>query len=79
MGLLRRLDDRVIGRAEHDPAARRRADAWANGLLLLIALGIAVALLVADHGGATQSPGAWALIGLVAGGAAIRLARSRNR
>ena len=79
MRLLRRLDDRVIGRAERDPAARRRADAWANGILLLIAVGIAVACLVADHGSAARSPGMWVLIGFVAAGAVARLVRSRSR
>jgi hypothetical protein len=78
VGLLRRLDDQVIGKAERDPAARRRADVWANGLLLLIGAGLAIALYLSDNRSAERSPVVYVLIGIVAGGALLRIARTRR-
>ena len=79
MGFLRRLDDRVVGRAERDPASRRRVDAWANALLLLIGIGLAVALYLSDHHSAVRSPGTYVLLGIVVIGAIFRIVRSRGR
>ena len=79
MSLLRRLDDRVIGKAERDLAARRRADAWANGLLLLVGAAIAIALYLSSSKSVGRSPTVYALIGIVVGGALLRIAHSRRR
>jgi hypothetical protein len=79
VGLLRRLDDRVIGQAERDPASRRRADAWAGTMLILIGAGVAVALYFSDMKSGFRSTALYVLIGVVVGGALLRLARSRGR
>ena len=79
VGFLRRLDDRVIGQAERDPAARRKVDAWANALLLLIAGGVALAVYFSDRGTSLGSPTVYVLIGLIVGGALLRITRSRGR
>ena len=79
MGFLRRLDDRVIGQAERDPTARRRVDAWANVLLLLVGGAVAIALYLSDHSTGVRSPGAYVLIVAVMVGAVVRIVRSRNR
>lgn len=79
MGFLRRLDDRLIGRAERDPAARRKVDSWANGLLLLIGGGVAIAVYFSDRRTSLGSPTVYVLIGLILGGALLRITRSRSR
>ena len=79
VGFLRRLDDRVIGRAERDPVTRRRADAWANGLLILIGAAIAIPLLISDRNNGVSSAGVFVLIGVVVAGGVVRIARSRGR
>ena len=79
MGYLRRLDDRVIGQAERDPAAHRRVDAWATALLLLIGGAIAIAFYLSDHGSWVRYPGMYVLIGVVVVGALLRFRRSRRR
>jgi peptidoglycan/LPS O-acetylase OafA/YrhL len=79
VGFLRRLDDRVIGAAERDPAARRRADAWANALLILIGVGIATAVYFSDHKSGSRSPAVYVLVGVVVAGAVVRITRSRGR
>jgi len=79
VGFLRHLDDRVIGKAERDPAARRRVDTYANAVLILIGAGLAIAVYVSDGKSGLRSPGIYALIGVVIGGALLRISRSRNR
>ena len=79
MGLLRRLDDRVIGKAERDPAVRRRVDVWANGLLLLVGVAVALALSLSNSKSANISPAVYVLIGIVVVGALLRIARTRRR
>lgn len=78
VGFLQRLDDRVIGQAERDPASRRRASAWANWLLLLIGVAAAIALYLSDHKN-VDSPWMYVLIGIVLVRALVRLSRSRGR
>jgi hypothetical protein len=79
VGFLRHLDDRVIGKAERDPATRRRVDAWANAVLILIGGGLAIAVYVSDRKSELHSPGIYLLIGAVIGGALLRIGRSRSR
>jgi hypothetical protein len=78
VGFLRRLDDRVIGQAERDPATRRSVDAWANALLLLIGGGVAIAVYFSERKAGLGSPAVYVLIGVIVGGALLRIARSRG-
>ena len=78
MGFLRRLDDRLIGKAERDPAARRRADTWANGLLLLIGTAVAIAFLLSDSHNTYMGPAVYTLIGALVVRALLRITRTRR-
>jgi peptidoglycan/LPS O-acetylase OafA/YrhL len=63
----KRLDDRVVGAAEKDPAVRRRGERWARSVLVLSVL----VLLLADYIGSrkTHLPLAvpWVIAGMLLG------------
>jgi len=77
--MLRRLDDRVIGRADRDRATRRRAGMWASGALLVIVLVVFAADYISSrHRGVPMAfPGVAA--GVVLGGAVGRFWRRSRR
>jgi hypothetical protein len=79
VGFLRHLDDRLLSKAERDPATRRRVDAWANAVLILIGGGLAIAVYASDAKSGLHSSGMYVLIGVVTGGAVLRIGRSRRR